>query len=277
MGIHSGTELQLAYRKEPSMKRVALTLVALTLVLSAGVASAIVSAFDPASDYSTATWTNGSTGGYGFAPWTMTFGANAGSFIGTSVNNGGGGGAGIDTSGSSFGLWANNGSSADIWRKFTGGTLDNDYQIMLKWDSGYINGGGSSGWGLQNTVSNNLFEFYFAGGGSFYTIHDNAGYNNTTVGFTDAGLSFDFELIGPTNYVFHVINGVTTNTFTGSTISQADQGIIQAHMWNFNSGSTGAEDQFFNSLQVAPIPEPATLGLMALALAGMVVYRRRRG
>src|SRR5205085_2903170 len=69
-------------------------------------------------------WTNGSNGGVGFGPWTLVLGNSNGTsngfFIGSSTNNGSGGGVGIDSCGESFGIYANNGVYAVAYRSLGG-------------------------------------------------------------------------------------------------------------------------------------------------------------
>ena len=214
-------------------------------------------------------WTNGADGGTGFGAWTLNAAANAGYFVGSSVNNGTFPSGGIDTSGGkSWGFYANSGSSAHGYRQFEGGALSVGQYFMIDYDNGWLGGGSSVGWGLQNASGENLFEWYFAGGDSFYTINKYGGIGASSNGWTDGGLKLQFGLVSTTNFSLSVIQGTQTNTYSGSLLAPADQGIQQVHVWNYNAGSGQNYDAFVNSMQV--IPEPSAI-ILTLLGAGMLL------
>src|SRR5205823_4332948 len=69
-------------------------------------------------------WVSSRNGGTGFNPWTLASTGISGSssngfFLGSSVGNAFGTGPGIDTSGASWGLYANSGNLAVAYRGFT--------------------------------------------------------------------------------------------------------------------------------------------------------------
>lgn len=230
---------------------------------------AVNQAVCPSSDNAAATaysdgWQNGDNGGTGFGAWQLSPASNtgnAGFFISTSASNGDGDGnsdGDINTSGIAFGLYANGGGLASAVRPFSidlfaGATLD------LKMDNGYIDGGGTVGFGLQNSSGNNLLEFYFVGGTSFYQYNDLTGAHNTSVGFTDEGLSLSITLTSATAYQLSVtqLNGGTTTLYNGSLKNPAGgQGAHQLRLFDANAGGGGAKDAFFNSPGIC---YPATL------------------
>lgn len=239
------------------------------LILCAGLAQASILGFDAASNsVYNAGWTNGTDGGYGFGAWTLNAAANAGYFVGSSTENGTPPSGGIDTTGESWGLYANSGSSAHGYRQFEGGSLAVGQQFMIDYDNGWLGGGSSVGVGLQNASGENLFEWYFSGGDSFYTINKYGGVGATTNGWTDGGLKLQFGLISSTNFSLSVIQGTQTNTYSGSLLAQADQGIQQVHVWNYNAGSGANYNGYINSMQV--IPEPSAI-ILTLLGAGMLL------
>ena len=222
-------------------------------------------------------WTSGMNGGSGFGAWTLTPQPNgsAGFFVWDSTQNGSFPSGGINTGGESLGFYGN-GAAADGWRSFLGGSLSVDQTFRIDLDNGWIGTGTSVGWGLQNSSSQNLFEVWFTGGDSFYTYNDSAGTHASSVGWTDDGLTLRFTLTGSTNYSFSIIQGIATNTYNGYLISQGNQGIQQFHIWNGGAGGGQNYDAYINTMSV--VPEPGTMALLGLALAGMTaLIRRMRG
>ena len=238
-------------------------------------------AYDAASNATyNAGWTNGANGGSGFGAWTLTpqpNNANAGFFVGDSTQNGTFPSGGINTGGKAFGLYGNT-AAADAWRTFQGGSLSVDQSFRIDFDNGWLNSGLSTGWGLQNGSGQNLVEVWFNGGDGYYTISDFSGVHASSNTWTDGGLRLQVTLTAATNYSMSIIQGTATNTYSGYLLSQASQGIQQFHVWNGGVGSGPNFDLYINSMSV--VPEPGTMALMGLTLAGMTVFfrqvRRRR-
>ena len=253
---------------------------------SFGAATAWDVASDPA--YNTA-WTSGSNGGYGFASWTLTHGAaNSGFFPGSSQGNGNADGN-IDTSGKSFGMFANTGESADAVRPFTAGgsngtaILDLNQEFSLSLDTGFIDAGGTVGFGLQNSGGTNRIQLYFISGDPHYTINVNNSILDTGISFTSAGLDIAFRQGAADTWSMSVTpNGGSTTVFTNVSlgISGTAVGLLvasdisQVHVFNSNAGPGATHDAFVNKLKV--VPEPSAMGLMAVSLAGWLAARRRR-
>ncbi|MBL7805706.1 MAG: choice-of-anchor D domain-containing protein [Saprospiraceae bacterium] len=191
-------------------------------------------------------WQSGDNGGNGFNSWTLSTTGSAGSFIGNSD---------IATGGASWGMWANSGGQSNAVRPFVldwpAGTVFN-----LKMDNGSINSGGSVGFGLQNASGENLLEFYFNGGATFYTYDDASGPHNTSTGFTTAGLGLKITLQTPTTYelVVSPLSGASS-TYTGSLKNPAGgQNVNRLRLFNSNAGSGSANDAFFNSPNICYPP-----------------------
>lgn len=183
-------------------------------------------------------WSTGDNGGTGFGAWTLTGGANAGLFIGSSDN--------INTNGKSFGLWAKNGATSSAVRDFSSAMAESD-RFTIYMENGWIQYGGTVGFGLQNSSGNNIIEVYFVGGGSHYTVNDNSsGPAVTTFEFTGNGLKIEVDLNTSSTYTVKLSPAVG-----GSVISKDGSftGIIsRLRLFNYNAGDDSNYDLYFNSL-----------------------------
>lgn len=222
-------------------------------------------------------WQTGDNGGSGFGAWTLSGGTSAGLLIGNSKNNGDGDGnndGDINSTGDkAWGLYANSGQTASAVRSFNS-ALSVGQSFSLQMDNGWIENGGTVGFGLQNASGDNRFEFFFVGGASKYQRNDAGGVQNTTLDFTDGGLTIVFQLTGVNSYTATVTarydSGTTqTDTFSGTLLNSGS--IERLRLFNANAGPNSQRDAFFNNIAV---PEPSFLTL--LALSGMLLRRRTR-
>lgn len=224
-------------------------------------------------------WTTGDNGGSGFAAWSIVAspgGSSNGVFVASSTANGfmppSGG---IDTGGVAWGMYANSGQATDVYRPFTGGALTLGQTFHVAIDNGTVQTGGVVGFGLQNAGGFNLWELYFSGGATLYTINDSLGAHDSTIGYTEAGLTIDFTLTETATYsatITALAGG--SQTVSGSLFAQGDQGIAQFHAFNFNSGGGDGANFYVNSLAI--VPEPATVSLVGLGLLSALGLRRRK-
>ncbi len=254
------------------------------LLLSGAAAFGAASASDNASDpaYNSG-WTTGTNGGFGFNAWTLTNGANSGFFIGDSTVNAGGASGNINSTGNkSWGEFANSGGVASAVRTFTAGgtngaaTLDLGQQFIMKLDNGFVDAGGTVGFGLQDSSGVNRLEFFFVGNSSSYTVSD-AAPQATTHGFTGDGLTAVFTLTTADTYALAISYNTGTppvETFTGTLKGTVGAGIDRVRVFNANAGSGSSKDAFANSMQI--VPEPGAFALLSLASLGTLVLRRRR-
>jgi hypothetical protein len=205
-------------------------------------------------------WQSGDNDGSGFEPWTISTQNNnpgtAGHFMFTSTSNGDGDGnadGDIDTGGRSWGMYANSGDVSNAVRPFSN-ALAEGATFSLHMDNGWIEGGGTVGFGLQNDSGQNLFELFFRGGQANYEFVDEDGTQSIPgAAFTDEGLEFTFTLTGANTYsasLTQLING-SVYSFSGA-LSPAGGGneINRVRLFNANAGSDGQRNAYFNSLEI---------------------------
>ena len=232
-------------------------------------------------------WDDGDNGGFGFVAWDVSPDVNinqSGVFIGDATTNGnsatGGGPLGeppddINTSGESFGLYANSGQTSSAVRPFNGPLVPGDlFEVDL--DTGFIDSGGTVGLFLQNAAGDSLFQFFFGGGNTNYIVNDGSGERDTGVPFTQDGLSLDFTLTDADSYEFTVISfSGPTATITGDLIGSVDPAVSRLRLFNTNAGAGDEHNFFANGLAITPVPEPVTV-LGGVSLLSLVVLRRRK-
>lgn len=187
-------------------------------------------------------WTNGSAGGAGWAAgWTLAFSTtNSGHFLSADTND-----LNNSVGPRAWGMWANNSQAADAWRTLAA-PLAVGQAFTLRLDNNWIQNNGSVGFGLQNAAGSNLFEFFFVGGATNYTINDSIENRNSLVPWTDVGPLVTFRLTNSTQYRFTC----GTNVVTGTLKAAADQGIVRFHTWNFTAGAGLDYNYYFNDLAV---------------------------
>jgi hypothetical protein len=196
-----------------------------------------------------------------------------GTFIGDSSINAGGSGthSNINSSaGTAFGMYANSGKAVDAYRAF--GSLAVGQTIQVDIENGWVSSGGPSvGFGIQNSIGTNLWEFFFVGGNNNYTMNDASGANtNNMPPYTANGLRVTFTLTSSNTYSATITTpntgGTTYGPYTGTLITpfSGTQVPAQLHFWNANSadGSGGsAYDFFFNNLYVDGVPGTQSVAL----------------
>lgn len=212
------------------------------LVVSGPTASSTsTNATDQASDsaYSNS-WVSGINGGFGFGVWTLTGGDNAGQFIANSIDN-----TNLDISSPAFGMYANSGGFAQAVRPL-GTVLGVGDTLQFAFENNWIVNDSSVGFALMNDSDESLFEFYFYGGQGTYRVVDSLGNSDSGIPYVDSGIDVAFTLTGGTNYSI----SLGASNLVGSLISQTNSEVSKFRFWNYNAGSGGDYNAYFNDLSV---------------------------
>lgn len=275
------------------MRRILLVVVGLliSLVLSSRASSAVVASDTADNAAYNDGWQSGDNGGTGFNAWSLSAPSGNSAFLFTSTANGNGDGnsdGDIDgTINRSWGLFGDSTSAAaEAVRSFAFGSLALGHVLHVDMDNGFIdnNGNGNAvGLSLRNSSGQNVFEFLFRGGQSFYQVNDAGGFGNSTIGFSDEGLELDFRLTSASTYSLAIkgLNPSANNTVTGTLMNPlGGQSISQLRLFNYDAGGSGGNGErnaYFNNIVITSVPEaPAYLfGTLVCGVLGGVYYCRK--
>jgi|GEM_PF-806600 len=244
---------------------------------------------------------NPANGGTGFGNWVLRSTTTAndsfnGSFLGSATDNDnftGPYGDNINTSGQSFGMYANSGNRIVAYRGFNSSLSLND---TFRWsmDNGGVDEAGASvGLSLRNQnfnanpgdqFSNERFRFSFMQGFANYRITDSGGDIDTGISWRRSGLDLEFELTSDNTYTLTVLDvdtGSNLGTFNRTLGGTSDATLDSFAIFNNYAGSGGDRNAYFNNFEIesfdanAAVPEPGT---MMLSLFGVLFFRllRRR-
>ena len=190
------------------------------------------------------TWTSGQNGGQGWGGgWVLTATTNAGHFL-ADTNS-----ANLTISPYGWGLWANNGGLSEATRSFADYLHVGDV-LTVRCENNWIDTDSSVGIGLQNRFGQNLFEFYFIGGGTNYLINDEQLARNTGIPWTGSGLLLTFELTSPTEYHF-TANAIE---FTGTLAASSEALVRRFRTWNQSAGSGWEYNLYVAELAIDGLP-----------------------
>lgn len=244
-------------------------------------ATAIVNAATPGSDNANnaaynSGWNNGTDGGAPtFAAWSIVVtpsgSSTAGTFIGdsTTLNTPGGN---INTNSKAFGMFAHTGASVDATRAFNSG-LTAGQTFSLDLAVNFRNG-------------NKGFDL-LAGTTSIFNL--NTGNNAYTVNNAATGNGDLFGDNYSSNTVFHLALTQTTLSsgswtvtrsggLTGTASGTYSGDATGFHLYNSMTTGGGANEDNLFANNLAIVPEPTTLSLLAgpALLGGWLFLRRRR-
>lgn len=154
---------------------------------------------DSAESYSS--WTNNSGSTPRFGSWSLSNSPAAGFFVGTSINSN----MNVATP-KGFGLYAASNAAATAIRDFSVPMVVGD-RFTLKFDNNRLQTGGQAGFSLADSNGATRFRFYFVGGESHYRVSDATTNKQTSIPYTDGGLSLTFTLTSTNGYLLDAGNG----------------------------------------------------------------------
>ncbi|MGA1785230.1 MAG: hypothetical protein ACO39R_07620, partial [Pontimonas sp.] len=188
-----------------------------------------------------ASWVNGSTGGYGFGAWSLTSTGNAGHFLADGQFN-----MNVGTT-KGFALWANSGGVATATRDFNN-ALESGDTLMLKFDNNWVDNGSQVGFSLTDSSGNSRLRFYFVGGEQYYRVTDSLTGRQTTIPYTDVGLTVYITLGDSGTYTLVAGGSSVLGTLgSGAAISRL---VVQ----NNNAGSATERNLYVGELTVTGDP-----------------------
>lgn len=187
-------------------------------------------------------WIDSDNGGSGFGNWQLysstTNSGQAGRFIAN--------GNEVNITKPAWGLYANSGNLSEAKRQLTS-PMTTSQVFFVSFDNGFINTNSGAGVAMQNAQGQTLWEFFFNGGDTFYSMSG----GTTDVGFTSAGIEIAFWLTGPTNFGTRISpNGSSSRTYFGNLNSNTNSAVTLFRAWNNNAGSDSVRDVFFNSIMI---------------------------
>lgn len=203
----------------------------------------ITNAADSASDPAyTSSWST-NNGGFGFGNWIIYTSSphpnSNGHFIGTSPT--------IFIGTPAWGMYANNGNLAEAKRPLPA-PMGTNQSFHVLFENGIVDPGAGVGVAMQNDFGDTLWQFFYNGGDTYYSISG----GTTDVANTTNGLDIAFSLTSPTTYraVITPLGG-STRILTGNldaNTNSMDATIFRA--WNFNAGPNSIRDVFFNNIRL---------------------------
>ena len=235
-----------------------------------------LTALDEASNYSG--WSNNNNEGFGFSAWVLDNNNTSSLFAGTFIGDSSDGAGNINTSGVSFGMYANpvNAFSTAV-RSFESALTTNDrfsFKLALNFDNG------NKGFNLK-AGGNSILNFNLGSGGSVSSPHATL--------IAGSGIGYNY---GGDDAVLDVVILITSNSSLDYRITRSssigNQGILYSGQvsnvtstindFEFYISDTEAGDQnnlYFNSLLLESIPETSNYNLfMGCIILSLILLKR---
>ena len=239
---------------------------AAALMLAANGANAQVIAYDVSTN---GNFSTGSGGGYGFGTWTLD-------------TPGGGNYVGNDGGTIWFGLWNNGVLPANYsyaTRSFDS-SLSVGQAFSTSFKTGHLNGDAEQeGFRLLDSSGNVLFSYWQQSGNFADGNYLDANGAGIATGFAynyDNLNGFEFVLTSLTTYTFtDLANSATLSGTLSGSVDQV-QYFRQSLSGDSASGGGGNTDFRFYDMQIATVPEPASIAIAGLGGLGLLLLARRR-
>lgn len=262
------------------MKKTILNSLAAAVIVMGTANSFALIASDNASNYG-GTWTNGNNFGTGFDAWTISNNDGGGNFAGAFIGDSTVGTGDINTSGVSFGMYANPVAAfLDADRAFSSAMSIGDtfsFDLGVNYDNGNkgfnLYSGGIAGTQLFNFNVGNGAQIS-AGTGLSLNAGSGAGYDyggasalTLSLNYADATtLAYSVSRVSAQGNQGILFSGTVTGTFAAPDAFR---------FYVAGTGNGDSENNFYaNNLNV--VPEPSTYALLALSAVGLSAYVRRR-
>jgi hypothetical protein len=148
-------------------------------------------------------------------------------------------------------LYANSGALAEAIRTLAT-PLAVGQKVILDLDTGFIDAGGTVGFGLRNSLGENRFEVFFNGGEATYRVKGSGSSVASTIGYTGEGLHIEFTQTGADTFSVTLVRLQSghAQTLTGTLGGTAGTAIDRVRFFNFNSGAGTSKDAFYNNVEV---------------------------
>jgi 1,4-alpha-glucan branching enzyme len=189
-------------------------------------------------------WLNGDNGGlYWGGGWQLSTAGGSGHFIAQSESN-------QNVAAQAFGLYAYDGGLSAAVRPFRSGLHVGD-TFSVRFENNWIESGGTVGIGFQNRFGQNLFEYFFVGGGTNYTVNDSLGVRNTGLPWSDQAQVLAFTLTAPLSYAF-TVNGASA--MSGSFMDSSEAVVDRIRIFNSNAGGGWERNVYFTDMTMTGMP-----------------------